>query len=149
MGKIIEGKKKMKIIRDKFTAVHLCTLSVLYLSLSKGRGTGAALKKRVQMLFQHTSKTLVSNVMLLQENKYHLGMYKQECNFQDTEINPIKPQWEYCVQFGATCFKRKRNRLGKTLMESNENYQQARQYDLWETYSSTSRRETSQWLWHF
>lgn len=113
MGKIIEGKKKMKMIRDKFTAVHLCTLSFLYLSLSKGRGTGAALNKRVQMLFQHTSRALVSNVMLLQENKYHLGMYKQECNFQDTEINPIKPQWEYCVQFGGNMFQEKKEQTRK------------------------------------
>jgi len=43
MGNIIEKKNEKKIIRQKFTAVHLGSNASMMKHTSKGWGTGAAL----------------------------------------------------------------------------------------------------------
>lgn len=42
-GKLLRKKNKMKIIRKKFTAVHLVSNTKMIKCTSKGWGTGAAL----------------------------------------------------------------------------------------------------------
>lgn len=75
--------------------------------VSRRQETVAALHKRVQMLFQNQHRGLGST-FFSQESKYHLGTCKQECNVQDTQSNPTKPQREHCVQFGVAVFKEKK-----------------------------------------